>query len=183
MKNKRSPSPFTTLTPFEPKTGELNVIIETPQGSQNKYKFDEKVEMFRLAMVLPLGESFPFDFGYIPGTVGQDGDPLDVLVLMDQAGFTGCLVRARLLGLVEGKQTENGHTIKNDRLIAVAACSRLHQDVRAVEDLHGNLMKEIEYFLECYPMPEGKRFKAGACRGPKQAERAVKKGAKRYLAR
>src|ERR687890_1560322 len=97
---------------------ELNVIIETPKGSRNKYNYDEKLGLFRLGGVLTSGASFPFDFGFVPSTLGGDGDPLDVLVLMDEPAFAGCLVRARLLGVIEAEQTEKGKTAQNDRLIA-----------------------------------------------------------------
>jgi len=85
---------ITTRLPSQP-FGEdgttLNAIIETPRGSRNKYKFDEELHVFKLKSVLPAGASFPYDFGFVPGTRGEDGDPIDVLVLMDEPAFTGCL--------------------------------------------------------------------------------------------
>src|SRR5215208_5286440 len=119
-------SPFARLTAFDAENGDLNVVIDTPKGSRNKFKYDEALGLFRLSGVLPAGAVFPFDFGYIPSTEGGDGDPLDVLVLMDEPVFVGCLVPSRLLGLIEADQTENGKTTRNDRLIAVAANSRNH---------------------------------------------------------
>jgi len=80
------------LGPFDDETKDLNVIIESPKGCRNKYTFDEQKDLFVLSGVLPVGAVFPFDFGFIPGTTGGDGDPLDVLVLMDEPAFTGCLV-------------------------------------------------------------------------------------------
>src|SRR4029453_11308915 len=93
------------LKPFDKKKGNLNAVIDTPKGSRNKYAFDFDVGMYRLKSVLPEGAVFPFDFGSIPGTVAEDGDPLDVLLLMDEPAFAGCLVEARLLGVIEA-----GHT-------------------------------------------------------------------------
>ena len=89
------------LGAFADDDGELNVVVETPKGSRNKYNYDEKLGLFKLGGVLPAGAFFPFDFGFVPATVGGDGDPLDVLVLMDEPAFTGCLVESRLLGVVE----------------------------------------------------------------------------------
>ena len=86
------------LTPFDRETGQLNVVIDTPKGSRNKFKFDSQRRMFKLSGVLPVGASFPFDFGYIPSTQADDGDPLDVLILMDEPAFTGCLVPSHLIG-------------------------------------------------------------------------------------
>jgi inorganic pyrophosphatase len=101
-----SASAITTLPPFVPGSDHLHVIIETPKGCRNKYAYDDKRESFVLKSVLPKGTVFPFDFGSIPGTKGEDGDPLDVLVLMDEPAFTGCLMEARLIGVIEATQTD-----------------------------------------------------------------------------
>src|SRR5947209_2197127 len=111
------------LDAYDPDSGELYVVIETPKGSRNKYAFDEMKGLYKLKKVLPLGTLFPFDFGFVPSTLGDDGDPLDVLLLMDEPVFPGCLVAARLLGVIEAEQTEDGETERNDRLIAVSAAS------------------------------------------------------------
>jgi inorganic pyrophosphatase len=80
----------------------LQVIIETPKGSHNKYSFDEEQNIFVLRAALPSGMVFPYDFGFVPQTLADDGDPLDVLVLMDMPAFPGCAVVARLIGVIEG---------------------------------------------------------------------------------
>ncbi len=97
---------FDKLTPFDEESEELNVIIDTPKDSRNKYKYDEKLGLFKLSGVLTVGHFFPFDFGFIPQTLGGDGDALDVLVLMDEPAFVGCLVRSRLVGVIEAEQTD-----------------------------------------------------------------------------
>src|SRR5436190_23071792 len=79
----------TKLAAPDPQSGLVNVIIDTPKGSRNKFKYDEELGLFRLSKVLPLGSSFPYDFGFIPGTRGEDGDALDVLVLLDEAAMPG----------------------------------------------------------------------------------------------
>src|SRR5579883_2090656 len=84
------------IEPFDATSGHLNVIVDTPRGSRNKYKYDEQYNIFRLQHILPVGMTFPYDFGYLPSTRGDDGDPLDVLVMVDEATFAGCLVSARL---------------------------------------------------------------------------------------
>jgi inorganic pyrophosphatase len=161
---------FVKLPPVDPDSGDLNVIIETPKGSRNKFRFDEKLGLFRLGGVLPVGASFPFDFGYVPSTKGGDGDPLDVLLLMDEPAFVGCLVPARLVGVIEAEQTEDGKPEKNDRLIAVAANSRNHRDVRSIEDLHGNLVEEIEHFFVSYNASKGKQFRPLGRHGARHAQ-------------
>ena len=95
------------LRPFD-STRHLNVIIETPQGSRNKYKYDPESNCIKLSHILTEGAVFPFDFGFIPSTSGENkANPLDVLVLMDSPGVPGCLVQCRLIGAITAKQTVN----------------------------------------------------------------------------
>ncbi|HEY0172980.1 MAG TPA: inorganic diphosphatase [Pyrinomonadaceae bacterium] len=156
---------------------EVNVVIETPKGSRNKYEYDERLGLFKLGGVLPSGASFPFDFGFVPSTLGGDGDPLDVLVLMDEPAFAGCLVRARLAGVVEAEQTErDGETTRNDRLIGIAADSRLLARVRTLEHLGPDLLEEIEHFFVSYNHIKGKVFKPLGRFGPRRALELVEKG-------
>jgi inorganic pyrophosphatase len=150
---------YEKIGPFDEETGELNVVIETPKNSRNKYAFDEKLGVFVLKGVLAAGHSFPFDFGFIPQTLGGDGDPLDVLVLMDEAAFAGCLVPSRLIGVIEAEQTErDGRVEGNDRLIAVAADSHTHSHVRSINDLNETLVAQIEHFFVSYNEIKGKKF-------------------------
>jgi inorganic pyrophosphatase len=160
---------------------DLNVIIETPKGSRNKFNYDDKLQLFKLGGVLPSGAVFPFDFGFVPSTVGGDGDPLDVLVLMDEPAFPGCLVRVRLLGVVEAEQTErDGETTRNDRLIGVAAESRLHRHVRTLKSLNADLLDEIEHFFVSYNVAKGKEFKPLGRFGPERAGELVVEGERRF---
>jgi inorganic pyrophosphatase len=160
---------------------ELNVVVETPKGSRNKYDYDEGLGLFKLGGVLPSGASFPFDFGFVPSTVGGDGDPLDVLVLMDEPAFTGCLVRTRLVGVIEAEQTErDGETTRNDRLVGVAADSRLHNRVRTLEQLGTTLLEEIEHFFVSYNQVKGKEFRPLGRFGPERARELVEEGMKSF---
>lgn len=172
-------SVVTKLPPFDPKSGDLNVIIETPRGCRNKYSYDEKRNLFKLGSVLPAGAVFPFDFGFIPRTVGEDGDPLDVLVLMDEPAFSGCFVAARLLGVIEATQTEDGKTDRNDRLIAISANAATHRDVKRLTDLNKKLVDEIEHFFVSYNSEKGKTFKPLGRFGPKRAKRLIQQGEKK----
>jgi inorganic pyrophosphatase len=173
---------FIDLSPFA-KTGELHVFIDTPKGSRNKYEYDTEYHLFTLSGVLPAGAVFPFDFGYIPSTEGGDGDPLDVLVLMDEPVFVGCLVLARLLGVIEADQTEDGKTTRNDRLIAVAANARDHGDLQSLDQLNDNLMDEIEHFFISYNTIKGKAFVPKGRFGPDRARRVIEAGEKQYRKR
>jgi inorganic pyrophosphatase len=174
-------SNLVNLDAFDDKGEELNVIIETPKGSRNKFNYDDELLLFKLGGVLPSGAVFPFDFGFVPSTLGGDGDPLDVLVLMDEPAFTGCLVRVRLVAVIEAEQTErDGETTRNDRLIGVAAESRLHKKVRSLAGLNENLLEEIEHFFVSYNEIKGKEFKPLGRFGPVRARKVVEEGMKRF---
>src|SRR5436189_4786599 len=97
-RDKRSPHAI-RLPPFDGSNG-VNVVIETPRGSRNKYAYDPRSGLFELRHVLPAGHAFPFDFGFIPSTRAEDGDPIDILVLLDAPTVPGCRLRVRLLGVL-----------------------------------------------------------------------------------
>jgi inorganic pyrophosphatase len=153
-------------------------IIDTPQGSHNKYKFDTASGLFKLSKVLPAGAFFPYNFGYVPGTLAEDGDPVDVLVLMDTPAFVGCLVEVRLIGVIEARQTERGarKSERNDRLLAVAVESLKHGAVTSLRQLSPEQLAEIEHFFISYNAAAGKVFKPIGRRGPREAQRLLKAG-------
>jgi inorganic pyrophosphatase len=149
----------------------LHVIVETPGGSRNKYAFNSDKGVFMLRKVLPEGMGFPHDFGFIPSTAGEDGDPLDVLILLDEPTFPGCVVEVRLIGVLEGEKSVDGKTIRDHRFIAVANESRTHSGIRDIDDLNENLLDELERFFENYQQDPGHTFKVVARRGPNEAMR------------
>jgi inorganic pyrophosphatase len=173
-------SPFISLSPFDSKSKSFNVIIDTPKGSRNKFKFDEEFGLFKLGGVLPVGSVFPYDFGYIPSTLGGDGDPLDVLIMMDEPAFVGCLVSSRLIGVIEAEQKEGNEVSRNDRLIAVATDSRNHTDVHSLKDLNENLIHEIEHFFISYNQSKNKLFKPLSRSGPSRAQELVEEAIQRF---
>jgi inorganic pyrophosphatase len=124
----------------------IQVVIETPKGSRNKYAFDAKQKIFELKKVLPAGMAFPYDFGFIPRTQAEDGDPTDVLVLMDEPAFPGCLLKCRLIGIIEGEQGDKKHKERNDRVVAVEKENHSFADIRRIEDLGKTFVRELERF-------------------------------------
>ena len=162
------------LPPFE--GDDLLVVIETPTGSQNKYTYEPRFGTFALRGVLPAGAVFPFDFGFVPSTLGEDGDPLDVLVLMDAPAFTGCIVPSRLIGVIEAEQTEEGRTVRNDRLISVASKSLTHRSLQEVVDLSPDLLGQIEHFFTSYNAAKGKAFEPTGRFGRQRALTLVQDG-------
>ena len=158
------------------RAGSYEVIIETSKSSHNKLKYDEAAGRFRLSHVLPSGMAFPFDFGFLPGTVAEDGDPLDVLVLSDAPLPMGCLVDVRLVGVLEVEQREkSGEVVENDRLIAVAQESTTHQATRELRDVSPELLDQIEAFFDQYNRLEGKAFRVLHRRGSSAASALVRR--------
>lgn len=173
---------MSALEPFDA-NGFVNVVVETPRGSRSKMKYDDELGLYTLSHVLPAGMDFPFDFGFVPGTRGEDGDPLDVLVLIDGSTHMGCLLVARLIGVIEAEQTEAGKTGRNDRLLAVALQSRQHQDVQSLASLGVRLVEEIEHFFVSYNQLRGKQFVPIGRYGPERAEKLVRDAIVRPLAK
>ncbi len=117
-----------------PKKCVCRAIIETPKGSRNKFDYDPDSGLFMLGGLLPEGMMFPYDFGFLPSTLGEDGDPLDILVLMDAPAHVGCLMEVRIIGIITAEQTEDGKTESNDRLLGVAVHSYNHEGLESIED-------------------------------------------------
>lgn len=155
----------------------LRVVIETPKGSHNKYAYDPGFGGFALKKVLPEGMTFPYDFGFIPSTKGEDGDPLDILVLMDFPVIPGCVVEARLIGAIQAQQKAKGEDwVENDRLIAVADVSRRQESVKSLKDLRPHLLDEIAEFFVAYNKQAGGLFRRiGTCDAA-EAMKLVQKG-------
>jgi inorganic pyrophosphatase len=166
--------PITQLPAIDPQSGHVNLVVDTSKGSRNKYKFDENTGQWRLSKVLPQGMSFPYDFGFIPSTKGEDGDPLDVLILMDEPAFPGCVVPGQIIGVLEAEQVEDGKTIRNDRLIAVIETRYNPAEYHSLDEVNEQRLAEIEHFFMAYNEMEGRRFKPLARRSRKQGQRLLK---------
>ncbi|HZI68784.1 MAG TPA: inorganic diphosphatase, partial [Hanamia sp.] len=132
---------------FSKKGKHINAVIETPKGCEAKYDFDKETQMFKLKKILPRGMVFPFHFGFIPGTCADDGDPLDVLVLMDQLSWPGCIMECKLIGVMEAEETKDGKKFRNDRLIAVPEEADNYRHIKELDDMEEYLQKEIENFF------------------------------------
>jgi inorganic pyrophosphatase len=157
----------------------IRVVIETPKGSRNKYAFDQRAKVFELKKVLPAGMSFPYDFGFVPSTKAEDGDPFDVLVLMDEPAFTGCVLSCRPVGIIEGMQTDGKKKIRNDRVVAVHDKNHLYATVEHVDDLGKGFVREISEFFVNYHRLDDSTFEVIDVRGPHEAKRRIDKASRR----
>ncbi len=148
----------------------VSVVIDTPQGSRNKFKFDSRNGAYKLSKILPEGMVFPYDFGFVPSTKSEDGDPLDVLVLIETPTLPGCNVECRLIGVIEAEQrTDAEKPVRNDRLVAVARASPLYSDVTNVNQIKPAVLKDIEAFFVNYDRLRGVEFRVLARSGPERA--------------
>ena len=130
--------------------------------------------IFALKKVLPAGMVFPYDFGFLPQTMAPDGDPIDVLVLMDEPAFPGCAVKARLIGVIEGEQVDGKKMVRNDRLVAVAEVNHMYANIRTLKDLPAKWVDEVQDFFVNYHGLEGKKYKILGRRGHEVARRLIK---------
>jgi inorganic pyrophosphatase len=174
-------SGVTRLHPFADRDT-LNVVIETPRGSRNKYKFEPDLGLMTLSKALPAGMAFPFDFGFVPETLSGDGDPLDVLVLLEDAVFPGCVVRARLLGVIKAMLRERGgKRVRNDRLIAAAQLDSRPLEVKSIRQVSRRTRDEIVRFFQTYMELEGKKFELLELGGPALARKIVDRFHRRHV--
>jgi len=127
--------------------GLVHVVAETPRGARAKLNYDPKLKTFVLKKSLLLGLSYPYDWGFIPSTRAEDGDPLDVLVIHDAATCPGLVMRCKLLGVLQTVQQTKHDRIRNDRLIAVPEDSHRERELHDVQGLPPEVKQELEKFL------------------------------------
>src|ERR1700744_5760638 len=159
----------------------VDVVIETPKGSAQKYDYVPDTPFFKLSKILPSGMVFPYDFGFIPKTKGEDGDPLDVIVISEFNSFPGVIIKCRVIGGITAEQSEEKGSkkmIRNDRFLAIPKCSNIFQDVEKMADLPKQITDNLEDFFIDYNKLEGKKFKALEKIGPKEAQHLIEENLK-----
>ncbi len=152
---------------------QVPVIIETPKGSAEKYDYDKDHHCFKLNKIMPSGMVFPYDFGFIPGTKGEDGDPLDVIIISEFKSFPGCMMDCRIIGAILAKQTSKKENGRNDRYLAIPALSSIFAEIRTVDDLPRNKLDELQQFFVNYNQLAGKKFRPIRIINPKQALKLI----------
>jgi inorganic pyrophosphatase len=163
------------IDPFKTGNKSLRVVIETPKGSRNKFAYDPDMGAFTLSSVLAEGMVFPYDFGFVPQTKDEDGDATDVLLLMDEPAFPGCVVECRIVGVLQCEQSDGDKMIRNDRVLAVATESHIHADIKNPRDLNSKMIEELEDFFIAYNKAKGKKFKMLGCKNADTAMKLIKK--------
>lgn len=141
-----------SLIPAQPKPGLINVLIEIPAGSKNKYEFDKDMNAFILDRVLFSSVQYPYDYGFVPNTLADDGDPLDGMVLMDQPTFPGCVIAARPIGMLE--MIDGGD--RDEKILCVPDEDPRYSKVKSLGDIADHRLDEIAEFFKTYKNLEKK---------------------------
>lgn len=167
--------------PVRTRDGDVHVVVETPRGSAAKLEFDPALRVFTLSKALILGLTYPYDWGFIPSTKGEDGDPIDVLVLHDAATAPGLVLKCKIIGVLEVLQSEKGKKgIRNDRLIAVPRDSHREKSERDARDLSKQVRSEIEKFFVATDELEEKELKFLGWKGPNAGDKLIRGAAKAF---
>ena len=153
--------------------GSVNVFIETPMDSRHKYELDPS-GLFKIALSLPDGMRFPFSFGFVPGTHAPDGDPLDILLLTDGPVPHGCLIDARVIGVLQMENEEDGEMVRNDRVVAVAKLSRIFDDYDELNAMRSGFAWDMERFFDSYNAMIGRDFRSVGRGDAAEARRMLK---------
>ncbi|HEY9768774.1 MAG TPA: inorganic diphosphatase [Coleofasciculaceae cyanobacterium] len=141
-----------SLIPAQPEPGVINVLIEIPGGSKNKYEFDKDMNAFALDRVLFASVKYPYDYGFVPNTLADDGDPLDGMVIMDEPTFPGCVIAARPIGMLE--MIDGGD--RDEKILCVPAEDPRYNEVKSLKDLAPHRLEEIAEFFRTYKNLEKK---------------------------
>jgi inorganic pyrophosphatase len=157
------------------KDDDVHVVVETPRGSRVKFAYDPKLETFVLSKSLLTGLTYPYDWGFVPSTKADDGDPLDIMVIHDATTFPGVVLDCRVIGILQIEQKSKGKAAeRNDRLFAVPRRSHSEQDLRDVRDLSKPLQQELAKFFIATDELEDKTLEVIGWKGPKIAMKAIK---------
>jgi inorganic pyrophosphatase len=155
---------------------EMNVIIEINKGSHNKYEIDKKTGVIKLDRVMHSAQDYPFDYGFVPQTLWDDGDALDVVVLTTYPLAPGILVEARPIGIMH--MIDGGEA--DEKIIAVASGDPRYADVKDINDANQHVLKEIAHFFATYKQIQKKEVSVGEFEGRDAAFAAFERARKMY---
>ena len=156
----------------------VRMIVEIPKNSANKYEYDGELGVFRLDRALYSPMHYPGDYGFVPGTLAEDGDPMDVLALVEEASFPGCLISVRPLGMLEMIDQNE----PDQKILAVPNRNPVFDQWHTIDQVFAHLLREIEHFFTIYKELEGKKTEIKGWKGPREARDAIRSSRERYLA-
>jgi inorganic pyrophosphatase len=167
------------LPPFDKESGAVNIIVESPKNGRIKFKYNEKYNLFEFDKSLPYGFVFPFEFGFIPSTLAEDGDPLDILLLAEEPTFTGCLILGKAIGVLQGQQTDGKKSNRNDRIVAIPVSANSQEPMMPTRTPDKKRIDEITKFFVSYNEIQGKKFKPLGFGSPQKAMELIEEARKR----
>ena len=153
----------------------VHVVVETPRGSRCKLEFDPKLKVFTLSKPLLAGLTYPYDWGFVPSTKAEDGDPVDVLIIHDAATYPGLVLRCKPIGVLNVLQTTNGKRERNDRVFALPDRAPFEGDLQDIRHLPARAVEELERFFEATDALEDKKINFLGWKGPSEAIKTIKK--------
>ena len=157
----------------------VRMVVEIPKGSSNKYEYDRELGAFRLDRVLYSPVHYPGDYGFIPGTLASDGDPMDVLALVEEPSFSGCVVEVRPVGVLNMVDQEQ----RDQKIIAVLNRDPRYEQVHSLNQIYPHLRREIEHFFNIYKELEGRETSTLGWGDPAEARKVIGESRTAYLAR
>ncbi len=161
-----------------PKCPEIvRIVVEIPKNSRNKYEYEKELELFRLDRPLYSPLHYPGDYGFIPGTAAEDGDPADVLVLTEEPTFTGCLLEARPIGVLDMVDDDE----PDQKILAVPHRDPRYEQVKTGSDIPPHVQREIQHFFTIYKELEGKKTEIRGWGSSKEARKIIGQSRQRYL--
>jgi inorganic pyrophosphatase len=175
-KSRKTMTDYLTLPIGEKSPEAVNAVIEIPGESINKYEYDKQLNVFRLDRNLYSPVHYPGDYGFIPSTLSEDGDPLDVLVLVDAPSFSGCVMTVRPIGLLE--MLDQG--VLDEKVLAVGKNNPRYTDVWNYSEIYPHMLKEITHFFSIYKDLEGKRVEVNGWHDAAFARDRILKAAKAF---
>jgi inorganic pyrophosphatase len=155
----------------------VRMIVEIPKNATNKYEYDGKLGVFRLDRSLYSPMHYPGDYGFIPGTLAEDNDPMDVLVLVQEPSFTGCMIEVRPVGILNMVDSEEG----DQKVLAVPTRNPRYDQIHTMDQIFPHVRREIEHFFTIYKELEGRLTRMEGWGGPREARRAILDSRQRYL--
>jgi inorganic pyrophosphatase len=155
----------------------VRMIVEIPKNSSNKYEYDGQLGVFRLDRALYSPLHYPGDYGFIPGTLAEDHDPLDVLVLVDEPSYPGVLISVRPVGVLEMVDQNE----PDQKILAVPNRNPRFDQIHTIDQVFAHKLREIEHFFAIYKELEGKRTEMSGWRGPREAREAIRRCRDIYL--
>ena len=155
----------------------VRMIVEIPKNSGNKYEYDRKLGVFRLDRALYSPMHYPGDYGFIPGTLASDGDPMDVLVMVEEPSFPGCMIEVRPVGLLHMIDQQQS----DQKILAVPNRNPRYDEIHSMDQIFPHVRREIEHFFAIYKELEGRVTTTQGWDGPREARQAILDSRKAYL--